>query len=126
MKKKSKAIVYEPVSGIGKSGQALQNFGDKQNALNKELLHRLDELERENSELRQKLADTETRLSLMESTFVALRECIDEQKKEQSMNIKRFGRCAAALDEIDKEIDQLRLKTQLNSNAIDRMVKKWL
>ena len=62
----------------------------------------------------------------MESTFVALRECIDEQKKEQSMNIKRFGRCAAALDEIDKEIDQLRLKTQLNSNAIDRMVKKWL
>ncbi|HAJ97525.1 MAG TPA: hypothetical protein DCO72_07300 [Ruminococcus sp.] len=126
MKKKSKAVVYEPVSGIGKSGQALQNFGDKQNALNKELLHRLDELERENSELRQKLADTETRLSLMESTFVALRECIDEQKKEQSMNIKRFGRCAAALDEIDKEIDQLRLKTQLNSNAIDRMVKKWL
>lgn len=126
MKKKSKAVVYEPVSGIGKSGQALQNFGDKQNALNKELLHRLDELERENEELRQKLADTETRLSLMESTFVALRECIDEQKKEQSMNIKRFGRCAAALDEIDKEIDQLRLKTQLNSNAIDRMVKKWL
>ena len=126
MKKKSKAVVYEPVSGIGKSGQALQNFGDKQNALNKELLHRLDELERENEELRQKLADTETRLSLMESTFVALRECIDEQKKEQDLNIKRFGRCAAALDEIDKEIDQLRLKTQLNSNAIDRMVKKWL
>ncbi|MEE5993176.1 MAG: hypothetical protein V3G42_08040 [Oscillospiraceae bacterium] len=126
MKKKSKAIVYEPVSGIGKSGQALQNFGDKQNALNKELLHRLDALERENAELKKKIADIETRLSLMESTFVALQECIDEQKKEQELNIKRFGRCAAALDEMDSEIDQLRLKTQLNSNAIDRMVKKWL
>ena len=126
MKKKSKAVVYEPVSGIGKSGQALQNFGDKQNALNKELLHRIDALERENAELKEKIADIETRLSLIESTFVALQECIDEQKKEQELNIKRFGRCAAALDEMDSEIDQLRLKTQLNSNAIDRMVKKWL
>ncbi len=126
MKKKSKAIVYEPVSGIGKSGQALQNFGDKQNALNKELLHRIDALEKENEELMARLADMETRLSLMESTFIALQECIDEQKREQALNIKRFGRCAAGLDELETKVDQLRLKTQLNSNAIDRMVKKWL
>ncbi|MBE6850166.1 MAG: hypothetical protein E7504_00275 [Ruminococcus sp.] len=97
-----KTETYAEKSGIGKTGQALKQFGEQQNALNAQLAAQVEMLEKQLEEAMQ---------------------CIAQLKAEQEKNITRFGRCAAELDEVQKELDRLRLTTKLNTNAIDRMAK---
>lgn len=98
-----KTATYGGTQGFGKTGKALEIFGENQNALNAKLLERLEE--------------TEARLQTALERIAALEE-------EQERNIKRFGRCAAELDAMQKELDRLRLTAKLNSNTVERLVKQ--
>ncbi len=97
-----KTETYAEKSGIGKTGQALKQFGENQNALNAQLAEQIVQLSKQLEDAMQRIAQLEA---------------------EQEKNITRFGRCAAELDEMQKELDRLRLTTKLNTNAIDRMAK---
>ncbi len=94
---------YQPESGLGKNKQNLENFGQRQNDLNAQVQAQL-------TEILQKLDELKRRL--------------DAAEQEQQQNMNRFAGCAAELKDIHKDIDQLRLTAKLNSNAIDRMMKK--
>lgn len=106
---------YEGKPGLGKG--ELHAFGERQNALNEGLCREIERLSGELEEAHRREAKMEERLAAAEEAIAAL-------KSEQEKNILRFGRCAAALDEAEKKIDRLSLTCRLNSNAIDRMVKK--
>ncbi len=98
-----RTATYEGTQGFGKTGKALESFGEKQNVLNAKLLERLEE--------------TEAQLKAALERIAAL-------EAEQERNIQRFGRCAAELDAMQKELDRLRLTTKLNSNTVERLVKQ--
>ncbi len=98
-----KTETYAEKSGIGKTAQTLKQFGENQNALNAQLAEQIVQLAKQLEDAMQRIAKLEA---------------------EQEKNITRFGRCAAELDEVQKELDRLRLATKLNTNAIDRMAKK--
>ncbi len=97
-----KTQTYEEIHGIGKTGQTLRKFGEQQNELNAQLTAQVETLTNQLEKAMQRIAQLEA---------------------EQEKNIARFGRCAAELDEMQKELDRLRLTTKLNTNAIDRIAK---
>jgi transposase len=97
------AKTYENIPGFAKTGQELHNFGEKQNSFNAQLLAQVEALT---------------------AQLAAAEEHIARLEAEQEKNIQRFGRCAAELDQMQKEIDRLKLTAKLNSNAIDRMAKE--
>lgn len=107
---------YHAPSGLGKSTQAFREFGEKQNALNEALTERISTLEAENNTLYGQLSHALERIAALEERLAA-------QEQEQALNIRRFGRCAADLDTVEKEVERLKLTSKLNSNAIDRLMK---
>lgn len=111
---------YRSVEGFGKTGQIVRDFGERQNALNAEMHKRIRTLEAKNKALSGQLEEALSRIALLEAAL----ERIAALEQEQAMNIKRFGRCAADLDALERETDRLKLTAKLNSNAIDRLSKK--
>lgn len=97
-----KTETYKDMHGIGKTGQALKQFGTQQNELNAQLASCVETLTNQLEKAMERIAQLEA---------------------EQEKNITRFGRCAAELDELQKELDRMRLTTKLNTNAIDRLAK---
>lgn len=84
----------------------IHQFGMRQNQVNRGTTARLRALEVENRTLRLKIEQLEKEL---EAAHIRER--------------KSFGRVAILFDRMQAELDRVRLSTQLNSNAIDRMVK---
>lgn len=84
----------------------IHTFGVRQNQVNRGTAARLRTLEVENRTLKLKVEQLEKELHA-----AAIREK------------KSFGRVAVELDRMHAEIDRLRLSTQLNSNAVDRILK---
>ena len=82
-------------------------FGVRQNQVNRGTAARLRTLEVENRTLKLKIEQLEKEL---ESAHV-------REKKS-------LGRVAVLLDKMQAEVDRLRLSAQLNSNAIDRIMKQ--
>ena len=98
-----KTETYGGSQGFGKTGKALEEFGEKQNALNARLSEHLDALARQFGEAMDRIAELE-----------AARRSMEEQ----------VAHCLTEMDGMQKEIDRLRLTAKLNSNTIDRLVKK--
>ena len=107
---------YEPGSGIGKTGQTLREFGERQNVMNQKLNEQYEALHMRCEVLAEHLGEALARIAALEAALAAL-------QKEQELNIRRFSRCAADLDRAEAEIDRLRLTSKLNTNAIDRLTK---
>lgn len=97
-KKVSKTETYsvnDDEKGVFKTSKRLEQFGEKQNEFNKLILEALTEM----------------------------KERINKLEEEQKLNVERFKKCAAELQSYKGELDRIRLDTQLNSNAIDRILK---
>lgn len=105
-----KARTYNPESGFGKNKQNLEAFGEKQNDFN--------------TQVEEQLVQILQRLDALSGEIAALSERLSAQEGEQERNITRFGRCAAELDQIHQDVDKVRLTAKLNSNSIDRIMKK--
>lgn len=114
------AKTYQNAAGIAKTGQSLREFGERQNALNAGVQEELTYLRKQNQALSGQLSAALERIAALEKAL----ERVTALEQEQVMNIRRFGRCAADLDVVEKEIDRLKLTSKLNSNAIDRLTKK--
>ncbi len=84
----------------------IHSFGKRQNQINKGAAARIRGLEIQNRTL-------EIQIDRLEKEIAALTE------KEK----KILGRVAAEMDTMQAEINRLRLSTQLNSNAVDRILK---
>ncbi len=112
-----KTKTYGASSGLGKTGQTLREFGERQNALNAQLASQVQTLTTQVELLAGQLGDALEKIAGLEQQVAAL-------QAEQERNIKRFGRCAAELDAAEKEISRLKLTAKLNTNAIDRLSKK--
>ncbi len=97
-----KTTTFEGSQGFGKTGKALEQFGENQNALNAKLTEHLDALARQLGEAMDRITELE-----------ASRRSMEEQ----------VARCLTEMDGMQKEIDRLRLTAKLNSNTIDRLVK---
>lgn len=97
----------------------LHNFGVRQNAFNQSADRRIRELESENLQLR---AEVRTLLQKTEELSQITKRQKDRLRQEENRNREIFGRVAAQMDKMQAEINRLRLSTQLNSNAIDRLL----
>lgn len=97
----------------------LHNFGVRQNAFNQSADRRIRELESENLQLRAEVRVLQQQLE--ELSQIAKRQK-DRLRQEENRNREIFGRVAAQMDKMQAEINRLRLSTQLNSNAIDRLL----
>lgn len=86
--------------------QELHKFGSRQNQFNRGTSARLRTLEVENRTLKLQVEQLQKELEASK---------VREQKS--------FGRVALMLDKMQAELDRVRLSAQLNSNAIDRIVK---
>ena len=97
----------------------MHNFGVRQNAFNQSADQRIRALESENLQLRTQIR------TLMQQTE-ELSQIAQRQKErlrqEEQRNREIFGRVAAMLDRMRNDLDRVRLSTQLNSNAIDRLM----
>lgn len=97
----------------------LHNFGVRQNAFNQSADRRIRALESENLQLR---AEVRTLLQRTEELSQITKRQKDRLRQEEQRNREIFGRVAAEIDKMHAEINRLRLSTQLNSNAIDRLL----
>lgn len=97
----------------------LHNFGVRQNAFNQSADRRIRELESENLQLR---AEVRTLLQQTEELLQITKRQKERLRQEENRNREIFGRVAAQMDKMQAEINRLRLSTQLNSNAIDRLL----
>ncbi|MDE6087179.1 MAG: hypothetical protein K2G25_02205 [Oscillospiraceae bacterium] len=119
------AKTYESMQGIGKTGQALEKFGEEQNQLNQKLLKQIRILELQNNLLSRQMKEVQAELAKLKET--------------QVRNILKLGRCEAeieilkqenkrsekdaALENLKREVNRLRLTAKLNTNAIERLTK---
>lgn len=92
---------YEEVPGFGKTGQTLRQFGEQQNEVNAQLQEALQAMAKQLEQALRRIAELEA---------------------EQERHIQRFGRCAAELDAMEKELNKLRLTSKLHDNTINRLV----
>ncbi len=97
----------------------LHNFGVRQNAFNQSADRRIRELESENLQLH---AEVRTLLQRTEELSQITKRQRERLRQEEQRNREIFGRVAAEMDKMQAEINRLRLSTQLNSNAIDRLL----
>ncbi len=93
---------YEEQTGFGKTGQILRHFGEKQNDINAQLSEQMELLAKQLGEAMQRIAELE---------------------KAGRDAEQRLAKQAAEIEEMQKDIDRLRLTTKLNSNALDRLAK---
>lgn len=97
----------------------LHNFGVRQNAFNQSADQRIRELESENLQLQ---TEVRTLLQRTEELLQITKRQKERLRQEEQRNREIFGRVAAEMDKMQAEINRLRLSTQLNSNAIDRLL----
>lgn len=112
---------YVHTGGIGKTGQDLQAFGDRQNGLNQLLLQQTASLQAENHALSAQLALAMRQNELLEARIAELEKALDTAKNETQSRLARMQEDVKAAV---AEVDRLRLTTKLNSNAIDRLSRK--
>jgi SMC interacting uncharacterized protein involved in chromosome segregation len=99
----------------------LHNFGVRQNAFNQNADQRIRELESENLQLRAAVRTLQRREAELTQITKRQRERL---RQEEQRNREIFGRVAVEIDKMQAEINRLRLSSQLNSNAIDRLVSQ--
>lgn len=97
----------------------LHNFGVRQNAFNQSADRRIRELESENLRLQ---AEVRVLLQRTEELTQITKRQKERLRQEENRNREIFGRVAAQMDKMQAEMNRLRLSTQLNSNAIDRLL----
>lgn len=97
----------------------LHNFGVRQNAFNQSADRRIRELESENLRLQ---AEIRVLLQRTEELTQITKRQKERLRQEENRNREIFGRVAAQMDKMQAEMNRLRLSTQLNSNAIDRLL----
>ncbi|MBQ9110207.1 MAG: hypothetical protein IJY06_02415 [Oscillospiraceae bacterium] len=98
-----KTDTYKEISGFGKTGQNLREFGESQNAMNAQLSEKLELLTNQLGQALERIAELEL---------------------EQHGNMQRFAAYEAEIADLRKEVDRLRLTAKLNSNTIDRLAKQ--
>ena len=97
----------------------MHNFGVRQNAFNQSADQRIRALESENLQLR---AQIRTLMQQTEELSQIAKRQKERLRQEEQRNREIFGRVAAMLDRMRNDLDRVRLSTQLNSNAIDRLM----
>ena len=97
----------------------MHNFGVRQNAFNQSADQRIRALESENLQLRTQFRPLMQQTE--ELSQIAKRQK-ERLRQEEQRNREIFGRVAAMLDRMRNDLDRVRLSTQLNSNAIDRLM----
>lgn len=112
-----KSETYEPQNGFAKGKQNLEAFGMQQNTFNSEMLHQIADVQAQMTAIQAAVTAIQEALSQTEARILSL-----EQSQER--NMKLFGQCAAEMGEMQQAINNLRLSTKLNSNSIDRLIKR--
>ena len=97
----------------------MHNFGVRQNAFNQSADQRIRALESENLQLRTQIR---TLMQQTEELSQIAKRQKERLRQEEQRNREIFGRVAAMLDRMRNDFDRVRLSTQLNSNAIDRLM----
>ena len=97
----------------------MHNFGVRQNAFNQSADQRIRALESENLQLRTQIR---TLMQQTEELSQIAKRQKERLRQEEQRNREIFGRVAAMLDRMRNDLDRVRLSTQLNSNAIDRLI----
>ena len=97
----------------------MHNFGVRQNAFNQSADQRIRALESENLQLRTQIR---TLMQQTEELSQIAKRQKERLRQEEQRNREIFGRGAAMLDRMRNDLDRVRLSTQLNSNAIDRLM----
>ena len=97
----------------------MHNFGVRQNAFNQSADQRIRALESENLQLRTQIR---TLMQQTEELSQIAKRQKERLRQEEQRNREIFGRIAAMLDRMRNDLDRVRLSTQLNSNAIDRLM----
>lgn len=97
----------------------MHNFGVRQNAFNQSADQRIRALESENLQLRTQIR---TLMQQTEELSQIAKRQKERLRQEEQRNREIFGRVAAMLDRMRNDLDRVRLSTQLNSNAIDRLM----
>lgn len=97
----------------------MHNFGVRQNAFNQSADQRIRALESENLQLRTQIR---TLMQQTEDLSQIAKRQKERLRQEEQRNREIFGRVAAMLDRMRNDLDRVRLSTQLNSNAIDRLM----
>ncbi|MDE6729975.1 MAG: hypothetical protein K2J71_04280 [Oscillospiraceae bacterium] len=119
------AKTYESMQGIGKTGQALEKFGEEQNQLNQKLLKQIRILELQNNLLNRQMQEVQAELAKLKETQVRillkLGKCEAETEilKQESKKSEKD----AVLENLKREINRLKLTAKLNTNAIERLTK---
>lgn len=104
------ARTYKPENGFGKNKQNLEAFGEQQN--------------RFNAHTEEQLTAIMEKLDALSAAITALSERMEKQEDAQGQNMTLFKKCAAEMAQIHKDVDKVRLTAKLNSNSIDRLMKK--
>ena len=97
----------------------MHNFGVRQNTFNQSADQRIRALESENLQLRTQIR---TLMQQTEELSQIAKRQKERLRQEEQRNREIFGRVAAMLDRMRNDLDRVRLSTQLNSNAIDRLM----
>lgn len=97
----------------------MHNLGVRQNAFNQSADQRIRALESENLQLRTQIR---TLMQQTEELSQIAKRQKERLRQEEQRNREIFGRVAAMLDRMRNDLDRVRLSTQLNSNAIDRLM----
>ena len=97
----------------------MHNFGVRQNAFNQSADQRIRALESENLQLRTQIR---TLMQQTEELSQIAKRQKERLRQEEQRNREIFGRVAAMLDRMRNDLDRVRLSTQLNSNATDRLM----
>lgn len=97
----------------------MHNFGVRQNAFNQSADQRIRALESENLQL---WTQIRTLMQQTEELSQIAKRQKERLRQEEQRNREIFGRVAAMLDRMRNDLDRVRLSTQLNSNAIDRLM----
>ena len=118
------AKTYDAVSGIGKTAQELENFGNAQNELNADILkdlriihlqmnmltHHLKEAQEEIAKLKEEQVKYILKLNQYQAEADSLR---NQLAKKDTYRVE--------VEALRQEVDRLRLTARLNSSAIERL-----
>lgn len=116
------AKTYESMQGIGKTGQALEKFGEEQNLFNEKLIKQIRILELQNNLLSRQMQEVQAELAKLKETQV--KHILKLGRCEAEIEILKQESGSAELDSLKQEVDRLKLTAKLNANAIERLTRK--
>ena len=115
---------YDAISGIGKTAQELENFGNAQNELNADILKELRIIHLQTNMLTHHLKEAQEEISRLKEEQVRYILKLNQYQAEADSlrnQLDAKASCQLEIEALRQEVERLRLTAKLNSNAIERL-----